>query len=276
MAHDTRFPPPAPPSVDPDEMSTELTGWDDPAARLRAALSNDELQLFAQPIMRLLSGANDFPMAETLVRLREEEQKLLPPGEFLPAFEHCGLMPDLDRWVARHVIENLAHPPAKGMTLTVNISGQTIEDPEFLPYVASELVRREVDAAAVCFEIDEIDTLARPEASAKFAATARRIGCSVLIDGFGRRSVTFNALSALQASFVKVDGTIVRRILTTPGAANKLSAIVRVGSVMRIDIIAECVESQDILDKLRTLGVSYAQGFGIALPRPVERRLAGA
>lgn len=270
MEPDNRRSPPALPPVDPDEMSSELTGWDDPAARLRSALSNDELQVFAQPILRL-SGANDFPMAETLVRLREEEQKMLPPGEFLPAFEHCRLMPELDRWMVRNVIANLSRSAGKAMTLTVNVSGQTIEDTDFLPDVASELVRRDVGANTLCFEIDEVDTLARPEACAKFAAMSRRIGCRVLIDSFGRRSVTFNALTALQANFVKIDGSIVRRILTTPSAANKVSAIVRVGSVMHIEVIAECVESPDILDKLRGLGVGYAQGFGIALPRPVER-----
>lgn len=272
MNHDNRFPPPAPPPVEPDDVSAELTGWEDPAARLRASLDNDELQLFAQPVLRL-GGKNDFPIAEILVRMREEENKMLPPGEFLPVFEHCRMMPALDRWVARHVIANLSHPPAKGMTLTVNISSQTIEDLDFLPYVAGQLVRHEVEAKALCFEIDEVDTLARPEAAAKFAATARRFGCRVLIDGFGRRSVTFNAFTALQASFVKVDGSIVRRILTTPSAASKLSAIVKVGSVMRIDVIAECVETQEILDKLRALGVGYAQGFGIALPRSIDRRL---
>ena len=269
MAHDTSFPPPARQPADLDGISTELTGWEDPAAHLHAALANNDLQLFVQPILRL-SGNKDFPMAETLVRLREEENKLLPPGEFLPVFEHCRMMPALDRWVVRNVIDNLSRPPAKGMTLTVNISGQTIEDADFLPYVAGELVRRDVDAKAICFEIDEIDTLARPEAAAKFAATARRFGCRVLIDSFGRRSVTFNAFTALQASFVKVDGSIVRRILTTPSAASKLSAIARVGSVMKIEVIAECVETQEILDKLRALGVGYAQGFGIALPRAVE------
>ena len=197
---------------------------------------------------------------------------MLPPGEFLPAFEHCNMMPELDRWVVRNVIENLARPSGKGMILTINVSSQTIEDREFLPYVAGELVRRDVSAAAVCFEIDEYDTLARPEATAKFAATARRIGSAVLIDGFGRRSVTFNALTALQAGYVKVDGSIVRRILTSPSAAKKLSAVVRVGGVMGVEVIAECVESQEILGMLRTLGVGYAQGFGIALPRPADRR----
>ena len=268
MIHDPRFPPPAPPSK-PDEASSDLTGWDDPAARLRSALIDDELQLFAQPILSL-AGEDEFPIAETLVRLREEEQKLLPPGEFLPAFEHFGMLPDLDRWVVRNVIDCVARGVTSTPALSVNISGQTLEDAEFLPFVAGELIRRDIDPGALCFEIDGVDTLTRLEVAAKFAATSRRIGCRVLIDSFGRRSVTFNALTALQVSFVKVDGSIVRRILTTPGAEKKLSAIVRVARVMHIDVIAECVESDEILARLSSLGVGYAQGFGISLPRPVE------
>ena len=269
MSYDPRIPPPAPPSYQPGEASRDLTGWDDAPARLRSALANDELQLFAQPIVSL-AGSNEFPLAETLVRLREEEQKLLPPGEFLPAFEHYGLLPDLDRWVVRSVIDCVARGATAIPALTVNVSGQTLENADFLPFVAGELIRRDVDPGVLCFEIDELDTLTRLEVAAKFAATSRRIGCRVLIDSFGRRSVTFNALTALQASFVKIDGSIVRRILTAPGAANKLSAIVRVARVMHIDVIAECVESDEILARLRLLGVGHAQGFGIALPRPVE------
>ncbi|MBI3375530.1 MAG: EAL domain-containing protein [Betaproteobacteria bacterium] len=275
MNKDRRFSPSATQLSEFDEASSDLTGWDDPAERLRAALADDELQLFGQPILSL-AGVNEFHLAETLVRLREEEQKLLPPGEFLPAFEHYGLLPDLDRWVVRNVIDCVARGATAMHSLTVNVSGQTLEDAEFLPFVAGELIRRDIDPSRLCFEIDEVDTLTRLEVAAKFAAIARRIGCQVLIDSFGRRSVTFNALTALQASFVKVDGSIVRRILTTPGAANKLSAIVRVARVMKIDVIAECVESDEILARLRSLGVNHAQGFGIALPRPIEVPLAAA
>src|SRR5579859_5373672 len=88
-----------------EEMSHALAGWSDPAAHLRDALQKDELQLYCQPILTLQSG--QFEMAEVLVRLREEEKALLPPGEFLPAFEHFRMMPALDRWVARHVIDRL-------------------------------------------------------------------------------------------------------------------------------------------------------------------------
>ena len=81
-----------------DQMSHELAGWRDPFARLRQALDRDELQLYCQPILALRPPGG-FVMAEVLVRLREEEALMLPPGDFLPVFEHFGMMPELDRWV---------------------------------------------------------------------------------------------------------------------------------------------------------------------------------
>ena len=82
-------------------LDSELAGWSDPVQRLTQALRNNEFELYCQPILPL-NGSRDFPMGEVLVRLREEEQALLPPGEFLPAFEHFGMMPQLDRWVVFH------------------------------------------------------------------------------------------------------------------------------------------------------------------------------
>ena len=89
-----------------DEMDPQLAGWADPMARLREALSRDELVLYCQPVLDLQTM--QFPMAEVLVRLREEEAALLPPGDFFPVFEHYRMLPDLDRWVVAHVVSRLA------------------------------------------------------------------------------------------------------------------------------------------------------------------------
>ena len=88
-------------------MDEQLAGWSDPPARLRTALERDEFELYCQPIAAL-ARIESFPMAEVLVRMREEERALLPPGEFLPAFEHYGMMAELDRWVLRNAIRHLA------------------------------------------------------------------------------------------------------------------------------------------------------------------------
>ena len=251
--------------------SSELTGWLDPAARMHAALERDELELFAQSIAALAPGERT-SMAEVLVRLREEEEKLLPPGDFLPVFEHFGMMPELDRWVVRHALSHLARRSKRKYTcLSVNLSAQTLEDPDFAPFVAAELVRSRVDPNALCFEIDEVDTLTKTEQAAQFSEAARRIGCKVLIDGFGLRSVTFQALVKLKPQFVKVDGIIVRRILTNPEALNKLTVIQRFCRINGAALIAECVEDGQVLARLIEIGVGMAQGFGIAIPRPIER-----
>ena len=104
---------------------------------LRETLENDEFALYCQPILAL-SGAESYPIAEVLIRLREEENARLPPGEFLPLFEQCGMMPQLDRWVVRQVVRWLASD-SRIRRFAVNLSGQTIEDREFPKFVAGEL-----------------------------------------------------------------------------------------------------------------------------------------
>jgi EAL domain-containing protein (putative c-di-GMP-specific phosphodiesterase class I) len=257
-----------------DKMDRELAGWQDPVARLRRALERDELVLYAQPIVAL-RGPLQYPFAEVLVRLREEERALLPPGEFLPAFEHFGMMSQLDRWVVRHAAARLARG-ARVPRLSVNVSGQSLADAEFVPYVAAELARAKLAPDSIIFEIDESDTLALPEVAARFAAALKARGGKVLVDGFGGRSVSFTPLTALRADFAKVDGIIVRKLCSSDVARSKLGAIVRVGEVIGAAIIGECVENQETLDALKAAGAGYAQGFGLRRPAPIEEVTTGA
>src|SRR4051812_5681545 len=110
-------------------MDSELAGWSDPAHRLQDALERDEFELYCQPILQF--AGEGYPMAEVLVRLREEERALLPPGEFLPVFEHYRMLPQLDRWVVRHTVKRLAQG-SRIACFTVNLSGQTLEDSDFV------------------------------------------------------------------------------------------------------------------------------------------------
>ena len=253
-----------------DEMDRKLAGWDDPAARLRKALELDELQLYCQPILGLREP-RQFEMAEALVRLREEEALLLPPGDFLPVFEHYGMMPDLDRWVVTHVARLLAGAAAGGFRrFSINISGQSLADDKLAAHLRGVLQSLGVVPDALCFEIDESDVLERAAAAARFAAAAKQLGCLTLIDGFGQRSVSFAPLKTLRPDYVKVDGSIVRNILRSEVALAKLGAVVRVGEVIGVRVIGECVEETDILSKLAAMGVGYAQGFGIARPAPIR------
>src|SRR5215212_8045631 len=148
------------------QMDSALTGWADPVARLRQAIEKDEFALYCQPILSLSAGGG-YPMGEVLVRMREEEKALLPPGEFLPIFEHYRMMPQLDRWVVRNTVKRLADG-SRIARFTVNLSGQTLGDPEFPRFVAAQLNRYKVAPDRLLFEIDESDALLRPEAATAF------------------------------------------------------------------------------------------------------------
>ena len=150
------------------------------------------------------------------------------------------------------------------------MSSQTIEEPGFAAFVAIQLRMASLDPAALVIEIDENDALDRRAAAERFAAEMKGIGCRLLLDGFARRSVSFEPLKALQVDYVKVDGTMVRNILRSAGAAAKLKAIVRVGEVTGVGVIAECVEDDKILSALQLLKVGYAQGFGVGKPQPID------
>ena len=251
-----------------DQMGNALAGWDDPPARLRAALEKNELTLYCQPIRSLKGGATH-PVAEVLVRLREEESAMLPPGEFLPVFEHYRMMPELDRWVVRAVVARLARS-SKIPRFSINLSGQTLEDLEFPKFVAGELMAARVTPGALLFEVDESDLLAKPAAVADFSRAVKTIGIGLMVDGFGRRAASFAPLKALTPDYIKVDGSVTRRVLASDAATRKVKAIVQVAEALQVGVVAECVEEQDVLVRLKALGVGYVQGFGVFRPHPID------
>src|SRR5258706_3973682 len=254
-----------------EQMDTQLTGWPDPVARLRQAIEKDEFALYCQPILGLAAGG--YPMGEVLVRMREEEQALLPPGDFLPVFEHYRMMPQLDRWGVRNTIMRLA-AGSGSPCVPGNLSGQTLSDTEVSRFVGGELSKYKVSPDSLMFELDESDVLRHQDWAAQFAASFRSLGVRLLVAGFGRRAVSFSIFEALQVAFVKVDGSITRKLLANEAARNKMNAVLRVGEALGFLVIAECVEEQDVLIRLKALRVGYAQGFGIHQPHPIDKLAA--
>jgi EAL domain-containing protein (putative c-di-GMP-specific phosphodiesterase class I) len=252
-----------------ERMDSQLAGWADPVERLRHAIERNEFSLYCQPILSL--GADGgYPMGEVLIRMREEESALLPPGDFLPVFEHYRMMPQLDRWVVRNTLALIVRG-SRIPRFTVNVSSQSLADPEFPAYVASQHSLQKVAPDRLLFEIDESDALEHGDAAQAFAAACRKTGSGIMIDGFGRRAVSFSVLKGIAVNFLKVDGGITRKVLANETARNKMNAVLRVSDALGFGVVAECVEDQNVLTRLKALGVSHAQGFGIYQPQPIEK-----
>jgi EAL domain-containing protein (putative c-di-GMP-specific phosphodiesterase class I) len=253
-----------------DVTDAGLAGWSRPAERLRQAFEKDEFALYCQPILALDPGAGPrYPLGEVLVRMREEEQAMLPPGEFLPILEHYRMMPELDRWVVRHLAKRLV-AGARLPAFALNVSSQTLSDAEFPKYVAGVAKAVGLKPGSLVFEVEEQELLSRPEGVLAFVRALQPSGAGVLVGGFGRKAVSFTSLKALGANYVKVDGSIVRELLQSELARTKVAAIVRVGKGIGMRVIAECVEEPEVLEKLRALGVDCAQGFGVVQPQPID------
>ncbi|HZE11439.1 MAG TPA: EAL domain-containing protein [Burkholderiales bacterium] len=265
-----------------ETFSEAVTGRKDAADRIVAALEKDEFALLCQTIAPLSPRAPAVNHFEVFVRLLEEEDKLMPPGAFFPLAERFGLLPRLDRWVIQHIIGWASHraPTAAwspDSIFFVNVARATLCDPAFPEFVQKQLRAGDVPGKSLCFEITELDAAAERANLARFAAAVRRLGCGLALSGFGRENVSFDSLREFQTDFVKIDGMVVLGLLRNNVYLARVAAISRVAKTIGIRSVAQLVESRDIIEKLREVGVDFAQGIGIAKPirlRELESRNA--
>lgn len=248
------------------------SSWQAARNRLESILENNALCLFVQPI-RSLHGDGRYPMAEVLVRLREEETLLLSPGDFLPVFEHFCMMPLLDRWVVRQSVALLAarHPDCAYERLTINVSAQSLADPAFPRFICDTLEHASVSGGRLGLEPDEDHMYRYADLALRFCQSVRDIGTPILIDGFGHHSVRFGTAMRLQAGILKIDGRVIRQLASNKLARQKMQVITALARKHGIPMLAESVEDLGILPMLRDAGVIFAQGFGISHPKPAPQ-----
>ncbi|MDD5181151.1 MAG: EAL domain-containing protein [Gallionellaceae bacterium] len=252
-------------------LSEQVTGQEDAGRRIFSAIEGGEFSLFCQLIAPLETGSGESAHYEILIRLKEEEQNMMPPGAFFPLAEKHGLMPYLDRWVVQHIlqrvtIQNQQGIQQQGSIFFINVARATIRDPEFPAFLAMVLQEYGVAGSVLCFEVPDSELILESAVVAEFIQQVRQCGCHVALSGFGRDGVSFNLIRGFQVEFLKIDGSIVLEILRDPVGLAKVVAISRVAKKIGIKTIAEMVESEEAITKLREAGVDFAQGFGISRP----------
>ena len=244
-------------------------------ARINHALEENRFELFRQCIVPLASQDDGAVHCEFLVRMREPDGELVLPGAFIPAAERYNLMPALDRWVIDAVFRHVAQhgPPvagANGRTLCfINLSGASLSDDTFFAYIRDKLDEYRIPRGTVCFEITETAAIANLGTAVEFIQEIREAGCLFALDDFGSGLSSFSYLRTIPADFLKIDGIFVRDMVEDPMDAAIVEAINSIGHVAGLRTIAEFVESAAIRERLRAVGVDFAQGFGISAPEPL-------
>jgi len=244
--------------------------------RIQQALADGRFRLYYQPIVPFYPGPSDAMHGEILLRMIDETGRIVPPGAFIPAAERYGLMLSLDRWVIKTCLEALS---ASGelesdVSFAMNISGQSLGAVEFLDFVTEQIDATGVAPNKLCFEITETSAVSELAHALRFIDTLKGLGCCFALDDFGTGLSSFSYLKSLAVDYLKIDGGFVRGLATDDIDEAMVEAVNRIGHIMGLKTIAEWVENQPILEKLRHIGVDYAQGYALGKPRPFEVHLA--
>jgi diguanylate cyclase (GGDEF)-like protein/PAS domain S-box-containing protein len=241
------------------------------AARINSALEEGRFELYRmtiQPLQRPEPGQH----YELLLRMRDESGRMVSPDNFIAAAERYGLTPAIDRWVIENALRWLvseADEREKLAMCSINLSGQSFGDDKFLPFVIEQFQKSGIDASKICFEITETAAVASFSQANRFIQALKELGCRFALDDFGTGLSSFGYLKHFPVDFLKIDGSFVREILHDPIDREMVRSINEIGHLTGKKTIAEFAENAEIIQMLTSLGVDYAQGYGIAQPQRV-------
>jgi diguanylate cyclase (GGDEF)-like protein len=244
---------------------------------VRDALANDRFRLDAQPIVEFGKDTGKHRRFELLLRMIDPNGESVAPDKFLSAAERYQLAPAIDRWVLNFVLEILSSAAPKlqslGVHFAVNLSGQSLGEEGFPEFLESKLREYNLPPEMISFELTETAAVTNIVRAELLMRRLREMGHEFALDDFGRGLSSLTYLQSLPASYLKIDGALVRDVVGNPRSQAMITAIIQLANAMKLKTTAECVESEAISRAVAQLGVHYGQGFHIGRPRPLENVL---
>ncbi|MGD8339333.1 MAG: EAL domain-containing protein [Gammaproteobacteria bacterium] len=249
------------------------------AARISNALDENRFELFRQTIEPLHSGLDTGAHYELLLRMLDENGKLVSPDLFIVAAERYGLTSSIDRWVIANALRWLVSEADERERLalcSINLSGQSLADEKFLPFVIEQFQHSGIDGRLICFEITETAAIASYSQANRFIHALKEFGCRFALDDFGTGLSSFGYLKHFPVDFLKIDGSFVREIVHDPIDREMVRSINEIGHLTGKQTIAEFAENAEIITMLRGMGVDYAQGYGVEKPKRLREEISDA
>ena len=250
------------------ERASSDVGW---MNKLRNAVDGNSFQLRFQPINRIDTGVTTHH--EVLLRLRDDDGKLLSPDAFLPSAVRFGLMSEIDLWAIRHAAEAYAEHVEENpkLRLSINLSANAFENDDLARFVEAAFIKHSVPPTHIIFEITESLAVRRPRHVERQIGELRALGCKLALDDFGTGYSSFSYLQKLHFDYIKIDGAFVHDIMNNPVDQKMIKLIAEIGREANMKTIAEYVQNAESLELLGELGVDLAQGYFVG--RPTKRPL---
>jgi diguanylate cyclase (GGDEF)-like protein/PAS domain S-box-containing protein len=254
----------------------------DMVSQISHAFESGNFRLYRQKIIALGAGAEDEPHYEILVRMVDRSGSLVPPSGFMAAAERYNLLSSIERWVISSLVEFLhrqcetgaisrERAALGGAFYAVNLSGVSINDASFIDFLRQLLNRFELPRGLLCFEVTETTAISNLNKAAALMHELKGMGCRFALDDFGIGMSSFAYLKYLPVDYIKIDGVFVRDMAADPMDQAIVEAINRIAHILGLKTVAEFVEDATILERLRAIGVDYAQGYFVAKPEALVR-----
>lgn len=238
---------------------------------LRQALERKELRLHFQPKVRLDTGM--LVGAEVLLRWQHPEFGIVSPVEFIPIAEDTGLILSIGDWVLRETCRQIARWQTLDlpvMPLAVNLSARQFSAPDLVEKIAGILRETKVDASLLHLELTESILVHRPEAAAAMLVRLRNLGIKLALDDFGTGYSSLNYLRHFPINLLKIDQSFVRELVQDPSSATIALSIIHLAHSLRMQVVAEGVETEAQLQFLRRNGCDQVQGYLTGRPIPAD------
>jgi len=249
-------------------------------SQINHAFELGNFRLYRQKIVSLGAADGEVPHYEVLVRMLDRGGNLIPPSGFMPAAERYNLLSSIERWVLSSLVEflhrecesgTLARAAPGGAFYAVNLSGVSINDNSLTDFLRRLLTRFNLPRGLLCFEVTETTAISNLTKAAQLMHDLKEMGCRFALDDFGIGMSSFAYLKYLPVDYVKIDGVFVRDMAADPMDYAIVEAINRIAHILGLKTVAEFVEDEATLTRLRALGVDYAQGYFIAKPEALIR-----
>jgi diguanylate cyclase (GGDEF)-like protein len=239
------------------------------SAKISSVLANGGLRLRCQRVTPIGADASALPHYELLLGVKNGHGEITLPGGFLQTAERNNLMPQIDRWVIQTALRWMAGNPARVDKVdgySINVSGPTLADESLVDYVRGLIATSRVAPGKIVFEVTESSAIDTSPVAVNFMRAMKEYGCRFSLDKFGSGEASLAHLETLPIDYLKIDGSLVRDIAADPRDLMVVRSLNDIGHFLGKKTVAECVESQEVLARLRQIGVDYAQGFGIEEP----------
>ena len=239
--------------------------------RINEALEENKFVLYGQKIVSIGQETN-LNHQELLIRMRDEDGSHIPPGAFLPAAARYNTISNIDLWVITHAFKYYAHLIKNNKDtglLCINLSGDSLAQGTLVGFVLDQANHHHVNPAHICFEITETEAVTNLNHARDIINTLKDSGFKFSLDDFGSGMSSFSYLKNLPVNYLKIDGSLVKDIVDDEVSRSMVEMINRIGHIMGMETIAEFVENDEILAVLNEIGVDYAQGYGVDMPKLV-------